>query len=781
MARPIRRPGNLPAETTSFVGRRRELAELRKKLATARLVSLVGPGGVGKTRLAIRIGTDLKRGFRDGAWQVELAEVRDPALVGNATLAALDLRDQAATEPRALLLSYLKGRELLLVVDNCEHLLEAAALLVSDVLQAAPGVRVIATSREPLSVPGEHVLPIPPLELPRAQADETLEQLRQNESVELFVERASAASGRFELTASNRATVVDLCRRLDGLPLAIELAAVRTRVLSVEQILDRLADRFGLLTGGSRAALPRHQTLRTTIEWSHDLLGPDERTLLRRLCVFAGRFTLEDVESVCASGDVPAARALDVLSSLVDKSLVTREDARDVACYRLHETMREFAGLKLREAGEEDVVELACADYYVSRSRHAADVARYGLVEWLAWTDLEIDNMRSVLRRCLVRGDISRGMDLAASLRWYWATRATNEGVRWLHELLATGRGDAEPRARAMYLRGFLAVLLVDPGAATPALERAAAADREAGRPRPLAASLSMASIAANMAGDRASARRLLDEAETVTAGLDDIPAALALLQARSLNGFFGGDLEAAALASSEGERLSRETGDLYTLKVWLLNLGTVALIAGELARSKPLLAEALRIAHRIDDRVQLSYLLDALGCHAAGSGQARLAAQLLGAADTVRAGVGARVMPFLAPQIARAEASASAALGASGYRALFEAGSRLSRDEAVRLALGDPGRVAVAASDAAGAGLLAKREAEVARLVADGLSNKEIGARLFISEHTVDSHVRSILNKLGCNSRAQVAAWMASPAEQRTTAAPVPVDWNDN
>ena len=766
MARPIRRPGNLPAEATSFIGRRRELAELRKKLTTVRLVSLVGPGGVGKTRLAIRIGTDLRRGFRDGTWLVELAEVRDPALIGNATLASLDLRDQAATEPRALLLSYLRDKELLLVVDNCEHLLGAAALLVDEVLKAAPGVRVIATSREPLSVPGEHVIPIPPLELPRAQADESLDQLRQNESVELFTERASAASGGFELTSANRAAVVDLCRRLDGLPLAIELAAVRTRVLSVEQILDRLADRFGLLTGGSRAALPRHQTLRSTIEWSHDLLGSDERTLLRRLCVFAGRFTLEDVESVCASDDVPAARVLDLLSSLVDKSLVMKEDARGLACYRLHETMREFASLKLREAGEEEAVELQCAEYYVSWCRRSADWARYRLVEWLGWMDLEIDNIRSVLRRCLTHADISRGMDLATSLRWYWATRATSEGVRWLDELLAIGRGDSEPEARAQYLRGFLAVLLVDPTAAMPALERAAAADREAGRLRPLATSLSMASIAANMAGDRASARRLLDEAQAVTAGLDDVPAALALLQARSLDGFFEGDLEAASSASSEGVRLSRQVGDLYTLKVWLLNLGTTALIAGELAASKPLFTEALRIAHQIDDRVQQAYLLGALGCHAAGSGQARLAAQLLGASDTVRTGAGARVMPFLAPLMAQAEASAIAALGASRFEADFKAGSRLSRDAAVRLALGEPGHVAVAASDSAGGGLLAKREAEVARLVADGLSNKEIGARLFISEHTVDSHVRSILNKLGCNSRAQIAAWMASSSE---------------
>ena len=670
MARPTRRPGNLPAEATSFIGRRRELAELRKKLTTARLVSLVGPGGVGKTRLAIRIGTDLTRRFRDGAWLVELAEVRDPALVGNAALAALDLRDQAATEPRALLLSYLQDKELLLVVDNCEHLIEAAARLVTDVLKAAPGVRVIATSREPLSVPGEYVLPIPPLELPRAQADESLDQLRQNESVELFTERAAAASGRFELAASNQGAVVDLCRRLDGLPLAIELAAVRTRVLSVEQILDRLTDRFGLLTGGSRAALPRHQTLRTTIEWSHDLLGSGERTLLRRLCVFAGRFTLEDVESVCASDDVPAARALDLLSSLVDKSLVTKEDAGGLACYRLHETMREFAALMLREAGEEEIVERRCADYYVTRCRRSAEVARYGLVEWLEWMDLEIDNIRSVLGRCLVRGDLSRGLDLAASLRWFWYTRATSEGVRWLDAFLALGRGDPEPQARAEYMRGILAVLLVDPTAATPALERAATANREAGRLRPLAESLSMASIAANMAGDRISARRLLDEARAVAARMDDVGAALAVLQARAFAGLFEGDLEAVRSASSEGERLSREVGDLYGLKTWLMHLGMAAFIAGELGASKPLFAEALRIAHQIDDRVQQSYLLDALGCHAARSGHSRLAAQLLAAADTIRIGAGASVMPFLAPLVGQAEQTAIADLGVPRFEA---------------------------------------------------------------------------------------------------------------
>ncbi|TMG41695.1 MAG: LuxR family transcriptional regulator, partial [Chloroflexi bacterium] len=291
MARPSRRLGNLPAETTSFIGRRRELAELRKTLSTARLVTLVGPGGVGKSRLAIRIATDLGRGFSGGAWLVELAELQDPALVSNTFLAALDLRDQGATKPSALLLSYLQDKELLLVVDNCDHLLGATAPLVTDLLRGAPGLRVLATSREPLSVPAEHVVPIPPLDLPSAHAGESLTLLGQNEAVMLFTERAAAASGTFELTAANQRAVIDLCRRLDGLPLAIELAAVRTRVLSAEQILERLTDRFGLLTGGSRAALPRHQTLRTTIDWSHDLLTSRDQTILRRLSVFAGKFT----------------------------------------------------------------------------------------------------------------------------------------------------------------------------------------------------------------------------------------------------------------------------------------------------------------------------------------------------------------------------------------------------------------------------------------------------------------------------------------------------------
>src|ERR1039458_8021921 len=410
---------------------------------------------------------------------------------------------------------------------------------------------------QPLSVPGEHVVPVPPLELPSPQAAESLARLRQNETVMLFTQRAAAAAGTFELTAANQAAVADLCRRLDGLPLAIELAAVRTRVLTAEQILDRLTDRFGLLTGGSRAALPRHQTLRTTIEWSHDLLSGGERAVLRRSCAFAGRFTLEDVESVCTSQDVPAAQALDLLSSLVDKSLVMKEDAKGLACYRLHETMREFAALKLAEAGEQEAVELRCAEYYRSRCRRSA-LEGNRLLEWLEWADLEIDNIRAVLQRCLARADAEVGIDLARSLGWYWITRATTEGMRWLDEFLASGGGSPEARAWALFMRGFLAVLKADPAAARPALRAAVAAARPGGQQDLLVQALCMASIAENMVGDRASARRLLDEAQGITTGVAHAPGTLAVLQARALGGFFEADLDAVRSAASDGVRVAK-------------------------------------------------------------------------------------------------------------------------------------------------------------------------------------------------------------------------------
>ena len=750
---------------------------MRSGLAKARLVSLVGPGGVGKTRLALRAATDLGRGFADGAWWVDLAEVREAALVSGAAVAALDLRDQAAAAPMQILSTYLRDRELLLLIDNCEHMLDAAAALVADILRAAPDVRVIATSREPLQLPGERVVPVPPLELPAAGDEQPISRLLQNEAVMLFSERAASAWGSFELTASNRSAVVALCRRLDGLPLAIELAAVRMRVLTVEQILDRLTDRFALLTGGGRAALPRQQTLRTTIDWSHDLLTAPEQELLRRLCVFAGRFTVDDVEPVLAIDRGSGDPALDLLAALVDKSLVMREDAFGVACYRLHETMREYASLKLQEAGEAAWLDDVFVEYYRTQSRdrravllHDIEVALRSRVPgpnrtpaWLEWLDLEIDNIRSALHKCLAASDWRRGLELATSVGYYWVTRGTTESIRWFDDLLAAAEGCPDVPARAYYFRGWLSILKGDPEAARPWLARAIAAARIAGQLPQLSESLSLASTAENMAGDRGAARRLLDEAAIMTPDLDHYPASMGLLQAQVIHALSEGDLATAEAASLEGARLSRDIGDLYYLERMLMNLGLVATAAGDLPGSRSRFVEGLRVSKQADNRLGQSLFLCHLGGQAATSGQPRLGARLLGAAEALGSAAGASTSGPFARELARVRDVAIMAMGTAKFEVEYAAGTQMSRETALRLALGEPDEADVDASRNVETGPLSKREVEVARLIAEGLGNKEIGARLFISERTVTTHVGNILNKLGFDSRVQIASWIAT------------------
>ena len=359
------------------------------------------------------------------------------------------------------------------------------------------------------------------------------------------------------------------------------------------------------------------------------------------------------------------------------------------------------------------------------------------------------------------QGDLSRSIDLATYLIWYWITRATTEGVRWLDELLAR---DPEPAAHpwAYFARGFLAVLQADAAAARPVLERGVTAARAAGQPDALSQILAMASIAAHMAGDRVSSERLLGEARIIASRLDNLSSTLMVHQARALNGLRDGDLEAVRSAAATGALLSREAGDLYSLGMMLMNQGFTALAAADLHEAEQRFVEGLRIARQLDDRVAQCYLVGALACCAVASREPRLAARLLGAMDSLRAEVGASIHPSMASALAEATALATAALGPARFGAELSAGRQLSRDAAARVALREAAPAAAAALERGGP--LGRREADVARLVADGLSNKEIGARLFISERTVESHIRNILNKLGFNSRAQIAGWMATP-----------------
>jgi DNA-binding CsgD family transcriptional regulator len=378
--------------------------------------------------------------------------------------------------------------------------------------------------------------------------------------------------------------------------------------------------------------------------------------------------------------------------------------------------------------------------------------------------DVEIDNVRAVLRRCVVHDDAPRGVDLVSSLGWYWITRAATEGARWLDELLAHGGGSPQALAWAWFIRGFLSVLQSDPAAARPALERAVVSAREVGHLPLLSQSLSMGSVAEHMAGDGAAAARLLEQAEANAARVDDLPTLLALLQARSLDGFFRGDLDTVRSASAEGARLSRQANDLYTLEVWLMNLGLAALIAGRPDQSKPVLEEALRIARRIDDRLLQSLLIGALGCRAASSAP-RLAAQLLGASEKLRAEVGASANATLIPLVTWAADSTRSALGPGRFDAEFDSGKRLTRSAALALALGEPARVAADAPHNLASAPLTKRELEVSHLIADGQTNKQIASRLFISERTVENHVSSILNRMGFNSRTQIASHVSGRA----------------
>jgi DNA-binding CsgD family transcriptional regulator len=417
----------------------------------------------------------------------------------------------------------------------------------------------------------------------------------------------------------------------------------------------------------------------------------------------------------------------------------------------------------LREAETKDLLEERCLEYYRTSCLDAADQARYRILEWLDWIELEIDNIRSVLQLCLTRRDPSRGLDIAVSTSYYWITRGTNESIRWLDALLASAGASPRAHVSAYRLRGWLSMMQADPAAARPWLIRAIAMARETGSPTQLSESLSLASTAESMAGDIAAAKSLLSEAEAMTAHIDDFPATIGLLQARTINAILQGDLDTAAIAASEGARLSREAGDLYMLEMMLLNQGVVALMGGDLETSKPQLTEALRIAQQIDDRIAQYYCLDTLSRHAASSGQGRLAARLAGAAARVGSEAGANIIRPSTETVAGARELAVGALGVSAFEAAFEAGQRLDRDQALRLALGESER-AVVASDGVETGPLARREVEVARLIAEGLTNKQIGARLFISERTAGTHVRNILNKLGFTSRAQIAGWMASP-----------------
>jgi predicted ATPase/DNA-binding CsgD family transcriptional regulator len=764
-----RRRGNLPAELSSFIGRRRQLQEVKTALAVSRLVTLVGPGGVGKTRLALRTAADLERGVADGVWLAELAGLPDGKLIPQAVMTSLGLRDESGCWPLSQLIDHIVGKELLLVLDNCEHLVDACAVLADSLLREAPKLRILATSRQPLRIAGERVVPIDPLSLPESNGPLVPERAAQSEAVALLVERAGAAGADLWLTDDNVADVVELARRLDGIPLAIELAAVRLRTLGLEQLVGRLSDPFRLLVGGSAAAPARQHTLEATIAWSHDLLGTDERVVLRRLSVFPASFTLDAAERVCVAGASPSPDVVDALTALVDRSFVNIERTGRQVRYRLHETMREFALVRLRAADEERLTRQAHLSFFAAMSRHADSDGR-GVddeekLAFLQALDAEAENIRGALGFCLADPENSEiGLTMAAGLGRYWTTRALSEGVHWIDALLERPAGDESVRGRALFVRSYLAVTQGDHAAGLEAVAEAARIARATRDDVLLVRILAMEAALHVMDADLPSARRSSVEAQELADMLGDDIAHIAAAQSEALIASMDGDfvrMREVGLAAAER---CRRVNEIYMLSTHLTSAGVASMWLGEHAAAESALIEALKATLILDDRPGLVLRLQALAGNAAMAGQPQRSAQLLGATDMLRTQGGYRVSPFIRPLVEQATKLAKTQLGNERYARALSEGAQLDRDAAVALALGTKA-VRTADPSPKTADPLSKRERQVAELAAEGLSNKEIASRLFVSERTVETHIYNILNKLGVSSRSKIRDWARPPA----------------
>jgi predicted ATPase/class 3 adenylate cyclase len=512
-------PNNLPLQLTSFIGREKELADVQRLMADTHLLTLIGPGGTGKSRLSLQAATDLLHTFRHGAWLVELAPLSDPSAVPAAVLAALDLPAEVHRPAIDMLCDYLHEKETLIILDNCEHLVDACARMVDRLLHAAPGLRILASSREALGIAGEVSYRVPSLGLPDLNHLPALESLSQYEAVRLFIERAQAALPEFNVTNENAPAVAQICHRLDGIPLAIELAAAKVRVLSTEQISKRLDDRFRLLTGGSRTALERHQTLRATLDWSYNFLPAPEQMLFRRLSTFVNGWALEAAESVCKGETVIREDVFGLLEQLANKSLVSTDTWKSETRYRMLETMRQYAGEKLIETGESELLRDRHLDHYLDLAETAAPhLVRPEQVEWLDRLEGDHDNLRAALEWSLGKQRPEQVLRLSAALGTFWYLHCHwIEGSRWLERALAMPFDDPTPaekaaRTRALYQDAGLALDLGNYERAHASAAASFALCQEGTDSRDLAISRFYLGLAFDRADDYQNARSLYEQ-----------------------------------------------------------------------------------------------------------------------------------------------------------------------------------------------------------------------------------------------------------------------------
>jgi predicted ATPase/DNA-binding CsgD family transcriptional regulator len=775
-----RRPSdNLPAELTSFVGRRSEISEAKRALSTARLLTLTGVGGVGKTRLALRVAAGVRRAFADGVWLVELSALQDRTLLEQTVADAVGLRDRSTRPALGVLTDHLADKEALLVLDNCEHLADRCAGVVSDLLAAAPGLRILSTSRHALRAPGEHLIAVPPLPV---TDPERLSQARKpvhDDAIRLFAERATLVRPGFTITAANHGTIGRICYRLDGLPLAIELAAARLRVLSPVQILHRLDDRFRLLRGGSRAVAPRHQTLRAVVDYSYELCSPAEQTLWARVSVFADGFDLDAAEAVCAGHGIDRDQVLDLVTGLVDKSILIRQDQNQDSHtrYRLLDPLRSYGLDILRTAEEEAVLHRRHRDYYL-------ELAERGEAEWFGPTQREVavrtrrehDNLRLALEFCLsTPGEAQIGLRMAGALYYYWLCCGfLAEGRHWLDRALVQQPEPTRARATALWVNAHLAVAQGNGSYAMDMAREARAWAERGDEQTMLAYALFVQGAAAWLSGDNRHGQVLLGDALALFEALGELGIAVVIAHVTVIvAAVFQEDITRAVTLGAHARALCERHDEQWARAYTLSSSALAEWRQGQVTQASAHTREAVRVLHAFHDTFSTVLFVEQLAWIIA-AGEGERAAVLLGAANTVWPLVGEQPLlgsPHFLAARAACERQVRRTLGDRAFQAGFARGADLDLEQAVAYALNEnpESTTAVRAGKRASGTSLTKREQQVAELVAEGLSNKDIAARLVIAPRTAETHVENSLTKLGFTTRTQLAAWVLQPGKDRT------------
>ena len=763
------RPGSpLPVAQTSFVGREQEAAAVAGLLrrADVRLITLTGPGGVGKTRLALRVAAALADAFADGARFVDLSTVTDPELVLPSIAELLGLREAGGESIEGHLRAWLAAREVLLVLDNLEQVVDAAPALAA-LLAACPALTILATSRVVLRLTAEHVVPVEPLPL-------------ETDAVALFAQRARAADPSFALTEANAPTVAAIVRRVEGLPLAIELAAARIRHLSPAALLAQLTERLRVLTGGPRDVPARQRTLRDTIAWSHGLLSPAEQALFRRLAVFAGGCTPASAAAVADPGGELGIDVLDGLFALVDHSLLRRTEPvgtggaeGDEPRFRMLESVREFALAQLDAAGEVEAIRARHAAYVADLAERTVEILRPISVGGLARLAVEHDNARAALAWAIERGVAETGLRIATAYNCVWESHGyLGEGRRWLRQVLAIDAGSPALRGAAFFDAGWLAILQGDLAAAEAACREAQTlAQTTAPDPMLCVAVVTGLGVVALERGDPTEAEARFREALELARIADDDWNLGGSLLNLGVVAEERGDRAGAAALYEQAMPLTRRSGDPWALAVLLGNVSGIARRQGDRRRAAALDRERLAINRDLRNRGCLADCCLYAAEVAVWLGRPERAARLLGAATADLEEIGLHLRAEWQRGIDNATEAARAALGDEAFAAAWATGRRLPLEEAVVEADATFIEEEAAAEAEAAAPLatpspgaedhgLSSRELEVVRLIAAGRSNQAIADALFISHRTATTHVRNVLNKLGLDSRTAVAAW---------------------